>query len=252
MARQDSVGGRGTSHVLQPYLDCIRHSLDAALCVQNFASQLVERHNKPEIEARESKELTLNTLVIHRSEDEGCMIETSVNSVRVSIRIKQADETEEILAKKFSRFLMQRADNFVVLRRKPMEGYDISFLITNFHLEQMYKHKVVDFIVQFVEDINKEISAMKLNVNTRARLVGMEFLKEFTNENMNGIKLHVYALGRARVLSAGRLTARSTHCHRGVGDDTRRREPAHASAEMLRAPPFVYRHSSKRYLPSSK
>jgi actin related protein 2/3 complex subunit 4 len=43
----------------------------------------------------------------------------------------------------------------------------------------MYKHKLVDFIVQFVEEINKEISAMKLNVNTRARSVGQEFLKEF-------------------------------------------------------------------------
>lgn len=173
-------GPRGSGHVLQPYLDCIRHTLDAALCLQNFASQVVERHNKPEIEARGSEELLLNTLVICRSEDEACMIETSVNSVRVSIKIKQADETEEILAKKFSRFLMQRADNFVVLRRKAMEGYDISFLVTNFNVEHMYKHKLVDFIVQFVEEINKEISAMKLNVNTRARLVGLEFLKELS------------------------------------------------------------------------
>ncbi|KAG8470442.1 hypothetical protein KFE25_008863 [Diacronema lutheri] len=167
------------AHVLQPYLDCIRHSLTAALCVQNFASQIVERHNKPEIEARANEELLLNPLVICRSEDEACMIEPSVNSVRVSLRIKQADSTEEILAQKFVRFLMQRADNFIVLRRKAVEGYDISFLITNFHLEQMYKHKLIDFIVQLVEEINKEISAMKLNVNTRARLIGQEFLKEF-------------------------------------------------------------------------
>ncbi|KAJ1617650.1 actin-related protein 2/3 complex subunit 4-like protein [Pavlovales sp. CCMP2436] len=171
--------GGGKAHVLQPYLDCIRHSLNASLCLQNFASQIVERHNKPEIEARGSPELLLNPLIICRSEDEKCMIETSVNSVRVSIRIKQADSTEEILAQKFARFLMQRADNFVVLRRKPMDGYDISFLITNFHLEQMHKHKLIDFIVQFVEEINKEISEMKLNVNTRARLVGQEFLREF-------------------------------------------------------------------------
>lgn len=169
----------GAKHVLQPYLDCIRHSLDAALCLQNFASQMVERHNKPEIEAAGNPELLLNPLVICRSEDEACMIEPSVNSVRVSLKIKQADGTEEILAQKFVRFLMQRADNFVILRRKAIDGYDISFLITNFHLEQMYKHKLVDFIVQFVEEINKEISSMKLNVNTRARLIGQEFLKEF-------------------------------------------------------------------------
>ena len=49
------------------------------------------------------------------------MIETSVNSLRVSIAIKQADEIERILAHKFTRFLTQRAESFVILRRKPIE-----------------------------------------------------------------------------------------------------------------------------------
>ena len=48
------------------------------------------------------------------------MIETAVNSVRISIKVKQLDEMDAILAGKFSRFLMQRADNFIILRRKPM------------------------------------------------------------------------------------------------------------------------------------
>ena len=75
---------------------------------------------------------------------------------------------------------MQRADNFVVLRRKPMPGYDISFLLTNFNLETMWKHKLIDFIVQFMEEIDSEISSMKIQVNERARMVGYQFLKEFT------------------------------------------------------------------------
>ena len=37
---------------LQPYLDAVRSSLSAAMCLQNFASQVVERHNKPEVEVR--------------------------------------------------------------------------------------------------------------------------------------------------------------------------------------------------------
>ena len=60
----------------------------------------------------------------------------------------QADEIEKILCKKLMRFMMQRAENFFILRKKPVEGYDISFLITNFHTETMYKHKLVDFVVQ--------------------------------------------------------------------------------------------------------
>lgn len=98
------------------------------------------------------------------------------------------------------------------------QGYDISFLITNFHCAEMYKHKVVDFVIQFMvrscvvsrparyvthtavwwppslglslsvslfggvcaqEDIDKEISEMRLAVNARARVVSEEFLKQF-------------------------------------------------------------------------
>lgn len=76
------------------------------------------------------------------------MIEPSINSVRLSIRIKQADDIESILARKFTRFLMMRAEAFVILRRVPVKGYDISFLVTNRNVEEMMKHKLVDFIIE--------------------------------------------------------------------------------------------------------
>lgn len=60
-----------------------------------------------------------------------------------------------------------------------LQGYDISFLVTNFHTEQMFKHKLVDFIIHFMEEIDKEISEMKLAVNSRARISAEEFLKRF-------------------------------------------------------------------------
>ena len=60
-----------------------------------------------------------------------------------------------------------------------VQGYDISFLITNVHTEQMFKHKLVDFIIQFMEEIDKEINEMKLAVNSRARISAEEFLKNF-------------------------------------------------------------------------
>ncbi|XP_033066488.1 actin-related protein 2/3 complex subunit 4 isoform X3 [Trachypithecus francoisi] len=96
---------------------------------------------------RSSKELLLQPVTISRNEKEKVLIEGSINSVRVSIAVKQ--------------------------------GYDISFLITNFHTEQMYKHKLVDFVIHFMEEIDKEISEMKLSVNARARIVAEEFLKNF-------------------------------------------------------------------------
>lgn len=60
-----------------------------------------------------------------------------------------------------------------------MRGYDISFLITNFHTEDMLKHKLVDFIVHFMEEVDKEISEMKLFLNARARFVAEAFLTPF-------------------------------------------------------------------------
>ena len=171
------------SQSLRPYLQCVRSSLTAALSLSNFASQTSERHNVPEIEAASSPEVLLNPLTVARNENEKVLIEPSVNSVRVSIRIKQADEIEHILVHKFTRFLTQRAEPFFILRRKPvkvrnfaraqlhnkvddLQGYDISFLITNTHTEEMLKHKLVDFIIQFMEEVDKEISEMKLFVRT--------------------------------------------------------------------------------------
>lgn len=202
------------SATLRPYLQAVRRTLEAAICLVNFNSQVVERHNKPEIELRSSKELLLNSVVISRNERERVLIESSINSVRISIAIKQADDIESILAHKFTRFMMMRADNFVILRRKPVKlnfvtngvngtlsinktptgshssingfkdggssyDYDISFLITNFHTESMYRFKLIDFIIHFMEEIDKEINEMKLAINARARITAEEFLKKF-------------------------------------------------------------------------
>ncbi|KAL9634797.1 MAG: hypothetical protein Q9204_002861 [Flavoplaca sp. TL-2023a] len=167
------------SQSLRPYLQCVRSSLTAALSLSDFASQASERHNVPEIEAASCPEVLLNPLTVSRNENERVLIEPSVNSVRISIKIKQADEIENILVHKFTRFLTQRAEAFFILRRKAIKGYDISFLITNFHTEDMLKHKLVDFIIQFMEEVDKEISEMKLFLNARARFVAESFLTPF-------------------------------------------------------------------------
>ncbi|OLP76217.1 Actin-related protein 2/3 complex subunit 4 [Symbiodinium microadriaticum] len=124
------------AHTLAPYLEVIRHSLNAALCVQNYPSQ-------------DTAAVVLQPLTIARDENE-----------------------KKMLCRKFARFFTQRAEHFVILRRKPIEGYDISFLITNTHLEEMMKERIVDFIIEFMEDIDKEIKDLKIALNTR-RLGGL-------------------------------------------------------------------------------
>ncbi|CAF0823262.1 unnamed protein product [Adineta ricciae] len=164
---------------VKPYLDAIRATLQAAFCIENFESQLVERHNKPEVEVKTSKLLLLNPLIISRNVNERVLIEGSFNSIRVSIAVKQSDELKKLICKRLMRFMMQRADDFYILRRKPVPDYDISFLVTNFHAETMYTHRLIDFIVYFLEEIDKEISEMNLAVSSRARMCADEFLKRF-------------------------------------------------------------------------
>jgi len=172
-----AMAARTPAH--KPYLDAVRATLQAAFCIENFESQVVERHNKPEVEVKSAKQLLLNPVIISRNQNEKILIEGSVNSVRISIAVKQADDLERILCKRLMRFMMQRADDFQILRRKPLPDYDISFLITNFHAEAMFKHRLVDFIIYFLEEIDKEISEMKLAVSSRARMCAEEFLKKF-------------------------------------------------------------------------
>ena len=62
-----------------------------------------------------------------------------------------------------------------------MDGYSLSFLITHEHLEDLYKHKLVDFIITFLEEIDSEISYMKIAVNSRARIVASQFCGAFGN-----------------------------------------------------------------------
>jgi len=167
------------SNTLRPYLACVRSSLTAALTLEAFPSQVAERHSVAEVEARSTPEVLLNPLLISRNSTEQVLIEPSINSVRLSIKIKQADELERVLAHKFTRFLMMRAEAFVILRRVPVKGYDISFLVTNRNVEEMMKHKLVDFVIQFMEDVDRELSEAKLSLNARARIVAESYLSTF-------------------------------------------------------------------------
>ena len=124
-----------TTH--KSYYERVRRELNLALCVQNFPCQNVERHNKPEVEFQDSPELVLPPVEVTRNDNERVLIERSVNSV--SVKVKQADELEEILCRQFMRFLTQRAEAFKVLRRVLVPGYDVSFLVTHEHVEDMLK-----------------------------------------------------------------------------------------------------------------
>lgn len=168
------------ANTYRPYLKCIQSTLSAALCLQNFPCPQVERQNKPEVEFGTNPEVLLQPITICRNEHEKCYIETSINSVRISFKIKQIDQLDALLVKKYMAFLMQRAEALDILRRVAVRDYDVSFLVTNFHCQQYNKQKLIAFICHFVEDINAEITELKLLVNTRGRAVATDYLKTLT------------------------------------------------------------------------
>lgn len=78
------------SLTLKNYLKNMQRALDVALCVRDFASMRVEKHNKPEVEMlqfskKKTNDVNLNPIYLARSDKEYCLIEPSINSVRVSV-----------------------------------------------------------------------------------------------------------------------------------------------------------------------
>lgn len=68
----------------------------------------------------------------------------------------------------------------------------------------MYKHKLVDFVIHFMEEIDKEISEMKLSVNARARIVAEEFLKNVSRGFPGFLPEIGAAMGPVKNLASGR------------------------------------------------
>ena len=64
------------------------------------------------------------------------------------------------------RFFALRADKFKIMRRVPADPkkYDFSFLITEDHLVKYKKEELINFILEFIQGIDKEISEMKLSM----------------------------------------------------------------------------------------
>ena len=153
----------------KPYLTIIRDTLEQALCLKNFPSQLYEKINRPQVEVRESLELISKPVIISRNEAEKVEIETSINSVRINVAVKKYQEIDKLIVGIYSNYLMNRANQLNILRKVAKPGYDISFLITNFTLENYKKEELIDFIIEFIQDFTKEVRDMKMTVNSQSR-----------------------------------------------------------------------------------
>ena len=160
--------------------------LDATLNLRYLPSQHVERQVHPEVEFQDNPKLLLAPILIARNDQEKCLIEASVNTVRISVAVKKGMDIEWLLVEQIERFMALRADRFDVLRKKPAhEGFDFSFLISEGHLVKYVKEEVINFILEFITGIDPEVNQSKLDITRTAR-----FAAEFFNAAAsNAIKL---------------------------------------------------------------
>ena len=162
----------------KPYLSIIKDTLEQALCLKNFPSQLYEKINRPQVEVKESAELISKPVIISRNESEKVEIETSINSVRVNLAIKKYQEIDKLIVDIYAKYLMNRANQLNILRKVAKPGYDVSFLITNFTLENYKKEDIIDLILEFIQDFPKEVRDMKMSVNSQSRFANTYLMEQ--------------------------------------------------------------------------
>lgn len=121
---------------------------------------------------------------------ESCLIESTSNSVRLSFLFKaqakaasnsNSDPLEETILFQWMRFFMVQ-EQHPLMRKKSLEGYSVTFLVTNKHLTTYGLQRVKETILGFCSKVDKECSDIKLQVNAQARYVTSEFLKAFNNQ----------------------------------------------------------------------
>jgi len=71
------------------------------------------------------------------------------------------------------------------MRKKPAhEGYDFSFLITDEHLMKFKKEEIINFILEFIQGIDKEINDMKLAIINQSRMAAAFYVNALANNKI--------------------------------------------------------------------
>lgn len=154
---------------LAQYSDQLTDALYLGLCIRDFPSQEAERHNKPEVEFATCEELILPPKLVSRQPGECCYIESSINSCRVSFTFREGDALDSALTAEFFGFLGMKAETVPILRKKPVPGYHISFLVTSDLVDQLSTGRIVAFLVSFALNAPSFLRGLKCAVNKHSR-----------------------------------------------------------------------------------
>lgn len=166
------------------FRDCLAVQLASNLCLREFPCQEVERHSKPEIESASCPELLLPAVEVQLAvSGERCLIEPSINATRVSFMFNWGDEEPEgldhIMAESFYRFLGAKADHLPLLRRAPVEGFNVSFLITAGLLQRYGMMNIVVSLVTFAMGTPEYLKKLKHDLEQQNQSLAKSVLRVF-------------------------------------------------------------------------
>jgi actin related protein 2/3 complex, subunit 4 len=166
------------------FRDQLALHLTRNLCLRDFPCQEVERQSKPEIEFGTCRELLLPPVTVQCSASgEKCLIEPSINATRVNFMFNWGGELPEgldkILADSLFKFLGVKADQFPLLRRAPVDGYDVSFLITDNLLQRYGMMNIVISMVTFAMDTPGYLARLKGDLELQNLNLGKSVFRVF-------------------------------------------------------------------------
>ncbi|RZF38767.1 hypothetical protein LSTR_LSTR008137 [Laodelphax striatellus] len=142
---------------IESYKEEVKKYLPKVIARQSVVN--IPHHQAVEVEMRTVKDFQLAIVKIKRNQRERVLIEQSLSTVRISIVFQHVNNTHEIMMKSFNstRDESPGADKFVILRQTPVEGYDISFLLTS--QEPQNRTPLADFVVNFLQKMEDNIEA---------------------------------------------------------------------------------------------
>ncbi|KAH7649012.1 putative relation to actin related 2 3 (Arp2 3) complex subunit 4 [Cryptosporidium bovis] len=182
---------------LLPYLRRLFNTLNKELCLFHLQLNLPHMYSIPLVEQvaynknkldndetyisnlnkifnRDDKVELVRTLYVYRHSKEYCFIESCIDSVRISLKFFLKCEFERNLFEQLTIFMKKNSDHLRIVRKNPVYGFDITFLITNKLLnfgfnrritnynesirnKHMGKYDIIHFILKFVVDIDRQI-----------------------------------------------------------------------------------------------
>ena len=183
----------------EPLWGSLADALRKNLVLYSHPCQHIDGYSKPEIEIQDSPELLLPAITITGPKQEDVLIERSINSVRVNVKVmacelnciavcransradlnglvqlRPVEPLEAWLRSRRMRFIEQRADHYRVLRRVPVVGHDLSFLITAEHLQVFDRARLINFVCKCIEQLSGATELKRVAL-ARGRYISNDF-----------------------------------------------------------------------------